>query len=331
MAVRSRARAHGRVLTVRLTPEAFAKPPGGVRRASIELLAALRRTPGVAVSVSPRVEATTMMTPTPSPLGRGVLQIAEAPFSLRGRLAGSEGVLHSLYYDHQRLLSGWPLVVTLYDMIHERFGIGSKWLRRAKRFAVANASLIVTHSHATARDVRKFFPDLRANVITIPLGIGSAFLEQPQASRREVERPFLLYVGARSGYKNFEVLGRALAAADDLDDFRLVLVGGEQLLDGERRDLVGRLRTPDRLDHVVGASDDVLVKLYDEAAALVITSRCEGFGLPLLEAMARGCPVACSTGGSSEELLGESAAVFHPDSPAECVDAIRRATTASDA
>jgi glycosyltransferase involved in cell wall biosynthesis len=135
-----------------------------------------------------------------------------------------------------------------------------------------------------------------------------------------------LYVGSRSGYKNFELLRRALAAGD-LNDFRLVLVGGEQLLDAERREIAGRLGATDRVVHIAAPPDDFLMRLYDQAAALVITSRCEGFGLPLLEAMARGCPVACATGGSSEELVEGFAAMFDPDSPAECADAIRRATT----
>jgi glycosyltransferase involved in cell wall biosynthesis len=72
------------------------------------------------------------------------------------------------------------------------------------------------------------------------------------------------------------------------------------------------------------------MRLYDGAAGLVVTSRCEGFGLPILEAMARGCPVACARGGSSEEVSGGFAATFDPDSISECSDAIREAVTLPD-
>jgi glycosyltransferase involved in cell wall biosynthesis len=73
-------------------------------------------------------------------------------------------------------------------------------------------------------------------------------------------------------------------------------------------------------------SDDVLRGLYDSASALVVTSRCEGFGLPVLEAMARGCPVACAAGGAPEEIADGHAAIFSPDDPEACADAVRRAT-----
>ena len=216
-------------------------------------------------------------------------------------------------------------------MIHERFGIGSAALRWAKKLAVERAALIITPSRATASDLREFFPGLRAEVITIPWGVGEHFLRSPQGPEPEPEpepehaRPYLLYVGARGTYKNFGLLGRALAGTTGLDDLRLVLVGGEPLLDAERASLTDALRAPERLSHVASATDATLRRLYDGAAALVITSRREGFGLPILEAMARGCPVACARGGSSEEVSAGFAATFDPDSAVECADAIREA------
>jgi glycosyltransferase involved in cell wall biosynthesis len=318
------------MVVVRLTPEAFAKPPGGVRRAAIELLAALRRSPsGVAVSVASRVEGTTLTTQTPSPVERALLQVSESAYFGGRRLAGEAGVAHSLYYDQQRRLGDWPLVVTVHDMIHERFGIGSTALRWAKKLAVESAALIITPSRATASDLSRFFPRLQAEVITIPWGVGEAFLHTPAEPAGGGGTPFVLYVGARGKYKNFGVFSRALMSMPDLSDLGLVLVGGERLSDDERAHLTRALRKPERLIHIPSASDDDLRRLYDEAAALVITSRCEGFGLPLLEAMARGCPVACARGGSSEEVAGGFAATFDPDSTAECASAIREAVAAS--
>src|SRR3954468_18962510 len=110
------------MVVVRLTPEAFAKHPGGVRGAPLELLSALRLSAGeVSVSVSPRVEGTTLTTPTPSAVERALMQVAESAYFARKRLSGEAGIAHSLYYDQQRRLADWPLVVTVYDMIHERF------------------------------------------------------------------------------------------------------------------------------------------------------------------------------------------------------------------
>jgi glycosyltransferase involved in cell wall biosynthesis len=312
---------------VRLTPEAFAKRSGGVRRVALGLLGALREA-GAPVSVSTFVETTTQTSPTPSHLKRALLQAEETAYFAKQRLHHQRGIAHSLYYDQQQRLADWPLVVTVHDMIHERFGMGSAALRWAKRWAVQRAALIVTPSRATASDVTEFFPDVGSKVITIPWGISSLFLEErPDGRQVTPDRPFLLYVGARSGYKNLTILAHALERPV-LDEFRLMLVGGEPLLEGERAFLIEALGTPDRLLHVASASDEALRRLYDGAAALVVTSRSEGFGLPILEAMARECPVACARGGSSEEVSGGFAATFDPDSVAECADAIREAVAA---
>jgi glycosyltransferase involved in cell wall biosynthesis len=314
------------MVVVRLTPEAFAKPPGGVRRAALELLSALRLSGSeVSVSVSPRAADTTLTTPTPSALERARLQFAECLYFAGRRLSGEAGVAHSLYYDQQRRLADWPLVVTVHDMIHERFGVGSTALRCAKRLAVNSAALVITPSQATVSDLRSFFPGLGADVVTIPWGVGEDFLRSPPEPAADDSQPYVLYIGARGKYKNFELLARTLASAASLKELRIVLVGGEALLEAERNLLVEALGSPERLSHFVSASDEALRRLYDGAAALVVTSRCEGFGLPILEAMARGCPVACPGGVSSEEVSGGFAATFDPDSVAECADAIREA------
>src|SRR3954469_24578715 len=297
-------------LHVRLTPDAFAKYSGGVRRSALELLGALREA-GAPVSVSTFVERTTTQTsPAPSPLRRALLQAAEAAYFARQRLHNQRGIAHSLYYDQQLRAADWPLVVTVHDMIHERFGAGSTALRWGKRLAVHRAALIVTPSRATASDVTAFFPGVGSKVITIPWGVSQVFLDDVPEGRQVEDRPFLLYVGARSGYKNLPVLVRTLESASDLDEFRLVLAGGEPLLEAERQELTHALGDRERLAHVTSPTDEALRELYDRAAVSVVTSRCEGFGLPLLEAMARGCPVACAGGQAAAEVTGGYAATF---------------------
>lgn len=311
-------------VAVRLTPEAFAKPPGGVRRTAVDLLAALRAA-GANVSAPRFAERVTPTSPVPSKLSRAMMQLDEARYFACRRVWRSGGVAHSLYYDQQVRLGQWPLVVTVHDMIHERFGEGSKSLRLAKRLSVHRASLIITPSRASASDLARIYPDARAEVVTIPWGVDPTFLTEAQEPLLNVAEPFLLYVGARSGYKNISVLIRALAAARDLDELCLVLVGGEPLLSNERQALVDALVTDERLIHLASPPDAVLRGLYDAAAALVVTSKCEGFGLPIVEAMARGCPVACSAGGASAEVAGGHAAMFSPHSAQGCAQAIREA------
>jgi glycosyltransferase involved in cell wall biosynthesis len=317
---------------VRLTPEAFAKHPGGVRRTALGLLGALREA-GARVSVSPFAErATTQTSPTPSPLKRALLQASETAYFARQRLHRHPGIAHSLYYDQHVRAADWPLVVTVHDMIHERFDAGSAGLRWAKRLAVQRAALIVTPSRATASEVTAYFPDVGAKLITIPWGISQIFLEDaPDRGLAYPDRPFLLFVGARSGYKNLALLIRALESASDLDELRLVLAGGEPLLEPERSALTGALGNGERLVHLTSPTDEELRGLYDSAAVTAVTSRCEGFGLPVLEAMARGCPVVCADGHAASEVASGHAVTFSPDSAPECAAAIRQALASSRA
>src|SRR5215217_4513898 len=97
---------------VRLTPEAFAKHAGGVRRTAINLLASLREI-GADVSVSPLVDGrVTMTSATPRAPQRAALQLWETAYFASRPLHGRHGVVHSLYYDQQFRLANWPLVVT---------------------------------------------------------------------------------------------------------------------------------------------------------------------------------------------------------------------------
>jgi glycosyltransferase involved in cell wall biosynthesis len=312
------------VTEIRLTPEAFAKRPGGVRRTALSLVGALREA-GANVSLSRRIErSTTLTSDAPPPFERARLQLAEAAFFAGARLRGETGVAHSLYYDQQLRPAGWPLVVTVHDMIHERYG-GGRALQWAKRLAVSRASLVLTPTHATANELRAHYPHLVTKVVPVPWGVADEFFRRPPASAVDGWSPFLLYVGPRSGYKNLDVLLRALGDTRDLDGLALVLVGGGAMDDAERAAIGKAIRRPSRIRHVEAPSDADLIRLYDNAAALVITSRSEGFGLPALEAMARRCPVACSDAAALLEVTNGHAQAFPADSASACAVAVSRA------
>jgi glycosyltransferase involved in cell wall biosynthesis len=229
-------------------------------------------------------------------------------------------VSHSLYYDASQIAQPHPKVVTVYDMLHERLGAG-RALRVLKKRAVLGADCLVAISNATARDITTYFTNSPRTVV-IPLGLSAGLLEPPP-DPFDIGRPYLLYVGPRHGYKNFKVLVEALPQLAR-HGLALVLAGGEPLTDGERRELALNVGAGDALLHV-RPGDRELARLYDGAAVTVITSNCEGFGLPLLEAMARGCPVASSSGGSLPEVAAGRAELFDPNSAVDCAEAVGRA------
>jgi glycosyltransferase involved in cell wall biosynthesis len=168
---------------------------------------------------------------------------------------------------------------------------------------------ISEHARQTLLDRYQLPPE---RVRTSHLGIDHSRFT-PNDSERE---PFLLYPANRWPHKNHERLFGSFAIVQrERPDLRLVLTGqGHE-----------RARLPERVESRGHVSADELVALYRSAACLVFPSLYEGFGLPPLEAMACGCPVACSNATSLPELCGNAAEYFDPLSVEEMAAAILRA------
>lgn len=134
-------------------------------------------------------------------------------------------------------------------------------------------------------------------------------------------RPIVLCVAQKRPYKNHELLVRALAR---LPDAVLVAPGAPTAHEAELRALAERLGVADRLLAPDYVGDDELEALYAAASCFALASRIEGFGIPVVEAMARGVPVACSAIPALEEVAGDAALTFAPDDDAGAAAAIGR-------
>ena len=142
--------------------------------------------------------------------------------------------------------------------------------------------------------------------------LASSINEEHASDSVQFDRPYLLYVGSRSGYKNFSTLLRAYAGAALLrDNFLLVCFGGGAF---SAKELESQQKLGLSSEHVRYASggDDILAGLYSKADVFVCPSIYEGFGIPPLEAMSMGCPVACSDSSSLPEVVGDAAKTFDP-------------------
>jgi glycosyltransferase involved in cell wall biosynthesis len=133
-------------------------------------------------------------------------------------------------------------------------------------------------------------------------------------------RPYLLYVGMRTFHKNFDVVARAMARAHP--DLELVLAGGGPLTSAEQMRLQ-ELGLADRVRQLT-PSDEDLRALYRSALAFVFSSRYEGFGLPVIEAMASGCPTLLASTAVFREIAGDDAEYFAPDDEDALAAAIDR-------
>ncbi len=234
---------------------------------------------------------------------------------------GGFDIYHPSYYDAALLdlPKARHLALTIPDLIPEKYFGGLERfqpLLRDRRTMIGRADLILAISESTKRDLLELFPTVDPTRVHVTLLASSMGEVQAAQTLPDVcqEKPFLLYVGTRSKYKNFELLVRAFAARPALADaYNVVCFGGPEGLEGELKTLPpGKARGAFR---PLRGDDSLLKAVYQAAAALVYTSRYEGFGLPPLEAMECGCPVICTASSSLPEVVGDAALFVDPDNP----------------
>jgi glycosyltransferase involved in cell wall biosynthesis len=240
-------------------------------------------------------------------------------------------IVHETYYTMRPVGRGHRRVVTVYDMVHELFMPESKEAIASKRAAIDRADHIICISENTRRDlIRLYNIDLaRTSVVHLGYSLTSEPSEPvTQKALRRRQRPSLLYVGHRSGYKNFKLLLEAYSSSAILRDFDLIAFGGSPLMPNEWED-IERLGLTDRVRFESGSDRD-LAERYLAATAFIYPSRYEGFGIPPLEAMSHGCPVVCSNSGSIPEVVGDAGVYFDPYNAEEMRSMLERVVTTEE-
>lgn len=216
-----------------------------------------------------------------------------------------------------------PLVVTIFDALPWRH---PTWLTRANvlshrlvvRPAVRRADAVITasqHARAEISDAYGIEPD---RIHVVPLGIDARFSPGEASAGLLTHvgagRPFVLTVGTLQPRKNIETV---LAAFERLvaqgSDLTLVVTGGSGWAARETAERIARSPASERVVMTGHVDDPTLVALYRSAKCFVFASRYEGFGLPVLEAMACGTAVVCSDRTSLPEVAGDAALLVSPD------------------
>lgn len=213
-----------------------------------------------------------------------------------------QDVFHTSYYRipsrHVR-----KYVVTAYDFTYERYrqGLARRVHSEQKRRSIARADAVICISEATRRDVLEHCSGIdAARVHVVHLGVDRALFFPDPVSSAAFDRQ-VLFVGQRGGYKRFDL---AVEALRQLPDLSLGIVG-PRLDDVERSRLQEALK--ERWYEYGPVATRDLRSLYSSAFAFVFPSDYEGFGLPVLEAMACGCPVVAAPRSSLPEVGGDAA------------------------
>lgn len=220
-----------------------------------------------------------------------------------------------------------PSVFYAYDMIPENtpfFDLNNPpW--REKHYGLTHAAAYIAISRYTAMDLAKACPLSAKNVsIAYPAVDRTVFtpasaedLEQFRR-RYDIIKPYLLFVGHRQSYKNAKLLFEGFARLTNINDLVIVCVGGAPDLEQDLRQIV-----PGVTVHVLHLADNELRMAYSGAVAFVYPSIYEGFGLPILEAMACDCPVITCQNSSIPEAAGAAALFVASDSPDEMAASIQ--------
>jgi len=222
---------------------------------------------------------------------------------------GENSIWHSTYYSLPVRWKG-KTVITVADMIFERFpeffkGDETKDFIELKKQCIKNSDAVICISGTTQNDVIKYCGADKSKCYVIPLACSSIFTKLDKIIVPDMFKQvgsFILYIGARVAYKNYKILIKAYSKWHGRGEVALVLIGSP--LTTEEKRLLSKLNILERVYCFSNINDQELNVLYNKAEVFVYPSLYEGFGIPLLEAMACGCPVIASEIPSTVEIAG---------------------------
>lgn len=217
------------------------------------------------------------------------------------------------------------LIVTIHDLRVKRFpdsfSKGTRTYYNLNYLTLFNrADAIITVSEFSRNEIIEYYPQAKEKIFVIPNGINLErfkFLDIPRKKQ-------ILFIGAIAKHKNIKAILKAFLMIKDKIEHRVVIVGKKDSgmpNDEEIQDLIKQIPS-ERIVFTGKLSDEEIVKVYNESEIFVFPSIYEGFGLPVLEAMACGCPVIASNQSSIPEVCGDSALLFDPLNPEELAEKI---------
>jgi len=241
-------------------------------------------------------------------------------------------VIHAPSYTAP-LWSSAPVVLTIHDVSYERHPEWYPYQRDAMRRmfyrrSARSAARVLTDSEFSAGEIAAAYQIPRERIAVAPLGVSDHFapVDRPNGTiAADITSPFLLHVGDLHERRNLGLVVHAMFEAQrrpGMPQLSLVLAGVDRGIGDRLRGYARDAESPDAVVCLGPVTDSQLLTLYRGATALVYPSRYEGFGLPVLEAMACGTPVIASRAASIPEVLGDAGILLDPDDEPGWAEAI---------
>jgi glycosyltransferase involved in cell wall biosynthesis len=231
-----------------------------------------------------------------------------------------------------------PIVVSVHDISFLEHPEYFPWLRALQlrltvKHTIRRAARVITPSEFSRRRLLEAYQPAPDKVQVVPIAMAPTFRPLPHGTalrwvsdRFAIPGPFVLTVGDLQPRKNQIGLIRAfqdLVVNDPDLPHRLVIVGKQTWFSDRVMDAAKNSRVADRIHFTAFVNDDELLQLYNACDMMVFPSYYEGFGLPILEAMACGRAVACSNTSAMPDVANAAAILFDPEKPAEIARAMR--------
>jgi len=226
-------------------------------------------------------------------------------------------VLHATYYHPYFLnkMNGRPYVVTVHDLTHELYekdvgGLQTQ-TKKFKKYVIQGANHIIAVSENTKNDLVKIYK-IPQNKITV-IYHGNSFEDIVPQYVKNLPKSYLLYVGNRSGYKNFRLFVKATSSVLKEDNNLFLVCAGGGKFSREENKLLSELKISNQVKQISFKNDNELAYIYKNALVYILPSLYEGFGMTALEAFSMGCPVVASDTSSIPEVCGRAVLYINPE------------------
>ncbi|MDR3217905.1 MAG: glycosyltransferase family 4 protein [Dysgonamonadaceae bacterium] len=233
-------------------------------------------------------------------------------------------IFHPTYYNPYFLdsIGDKPFVLNIHDMTHEIYSLKTSkddWSISGKKILAEKSNQIIAVSENTKKDVVERLHINPDKIKVIHLGCSLT-----PSSEKAINLPnrFLLFVGERSGYKNFANLAKAFSIICKSDPELKLVVTGKPFFQDELK-LLSSLGIEKSTFHFIVNDEAFLSQLYSAALSFIFPSMYEGFGLPILEAFASDCPVILSDSSCFPEVAGNAGEYFNPVDIDSIVESIK--------